>query len=137
MEDYHSLQQKVMKMGQNMSAKLQITLTEMVVLRIVKEHEGINIKELASILGGTSSAATQQVDNLVRKGYVVRAPDVNDRRSQRVSLSPETTKKINVLKRQGVGQLNSIFAALDDEEFSAYCALTRKIVNQVLESKEK
>ncbi len=132
-EDFRALQQKVLKMGQDMSAKMQITLTEMIVLRIVGEHADISIKELASMLGITSSAATQQVDNLVRKGYLVREPDARDRRSLKINLSPQATKKISLLKRRGMNQLNSVFAALDDDEFAAYCALTRKIADRVLE----
>jgi DNA-binding MarR family transcriptional regulator len=131
--DFRALHQKMAKMGQDLSAKLQITFTEMIVLRIVEDHEGIGIKELAGILGITSSAATQQVDGLVRKGYLVRTAGERDRRSLQISLSPEMTKKINVLKRQGIVRLNSVFAALDDEEFLSYCALSKKIANQVLE----
>ena len=132
-EDFHALHQKMLKMGQDFSVRLQITFTEMLVLRIVKEREGIGIKELASILSITSSAATQQVDNLVRKGFLVRAADATDRRSLRISLSPEMTKKAGVLKRQGISKLNAVFAALNDEEFLTYCALSKKIANRVLE----
>ena len=131
--DFRALHQKMVKTGQDLSAKLQITFTEMIVLRIVEDHAGIGIKELAGILGITSSAATQQVDGLVRKGYLVRAAAAQDRRSLQISLSPEMAKKINVLKRQGVSKLNSVFAALNDEEFLTYCALSKKIANQILE----
>ena len=45
--------------------------------------------DLADMLGVTSAAATMIVDRLVARGLAFRAPDVDDRRSRIVRLTPE------------------------------------------------
>ena len=46
------------------------------------------VADIASYLGVTKQAASQLVDHLVERGYVVRSPHARDRRSSLLALTP-------------------------------------------------
>ncbi|PPD57440.1 MarR family winged helix-turn-helix transcriptional regulator [Dehalogenimonas etheniformans] len=97
-------------------------------LFLISRHEGIGIKELASKLGISSSAATQLVDGLVDKGMLLRQPALEDRRALRLSLPKESRKKIEALKVQRLERFCAVFSSLDDEEFRTLIGLLDKVV---------
>lgn len=60
--------------------KNSITPSQLAVLETVMEKQPTNLKDIAEGLGITSSAATQLVDGLVGKDYLVREHRQQDRR---------------------------------------------------------
>lgn len=54
-------------------------------------HGGVTVVELAQHLGTTKQAAAQLVDQLVGRGYVVRAPHPTDRRARLLVLTDRGT----------------------------------------------
>ena len=133
LEDFRAVQHRMVKAGQAFSNELKITPTQFILLHIVSDNEGMSIKELASIMSMTSSAATQQVDNLVRKGYLIREGSIEDRRTLRISLADKAKKQLDALKVQHLEKMYSVYNVLTDEEFLTYCELNEKIANQLLE----
>ncbi len=114
------------------SADHDFTYAQMVILHIVKYHPGIGIKELAASLGITSSAATQQVDSLVRKGYLVREGNAADRRSLNLRVSADMDNRIEQMKTAFLEKMTGHFSVLSDDELAAYAELNRKIANKIL-----
>lgn len=99
------------------------------VLRFVAKNSNTSIKAIAEALQITSSAATQLVDGLVEKGYLVRKEDPDDRRVTTLSL-PESAKKIfKEFREQGLRKMMVLFDALTDEELVQYAALHKKIAD--------
>ena len=110
----------------------QITFSQLVVLRIASQYDGIGIKEIAAKLSITSSAVTQLVDGLAKKGYLKREGSPEDRRALKIGLSDQGKEKINALRIKSLEKLSSIFDVFDDEELAKYCELNKKIADKIL-----
>ena len=95
--------------------------------RLMKEKEGISVKDIADSLHITPGAVTQIVDGAVKMGIVIRAEDPNDRRSQRISLSEKAKSKIEQFKRNNFEKLEPKFTALTDKEVSQLTSLLTKV----------
>lgn len=113
-----------------------ITASQWFMLRLLNKKEGATLKEMAKSLGITSSAATQLVGALVRKGYIVREIGAKDKREIRLMLSEKSKKHIAELRSKRLQELSHIFDVLTDEEFGSYCRLCNKVA-QNLAAKEK
>ncbi len=110
----------------------QITFSQTIILNIVSQYDGISIKEIASKLSITSSAVTQLVDGLVKKGYLKRGESLEDRRALEISLSEQGKDKIYAFRMRILDKLTSILDVFDDEELVKYCELNRKIADKIL-----
>lgn len=64
-----------------------LSLAEMHALEAIGPYEARTMTETASDLGITTGTLTVSIDRLVKKGYVLRNRDVNDRRIVRISLT--------------------------------------------------
>jgi DNA-binding MarR family transcriptional regulator len=110
---------------------MQITHSQWMVLQIVKKNAKKNvntsIKDLAGILGITSSATTQIVDSLVNKELLFRKRNPDDRRVIKVALTEKSSTQLDSLKNKSFNTLYSLFDALDDDELLKYCELSNKI----------
>ncbi|HSX57954.1 MAG TPA: MarR family transcriptional regulator [Candidatus Saccharimonadales bacterium] len=98
--------------------------------RLIKEKEGISVKEIASSLNVTSAAVTQMVDQLVEKEMVTREEDPNDRRSQIIKLTPKARERIESFRANMVEKFGPAFDNLDNEEVSQLTTLLGKINKQ-------
>ena len=107
----------------------------MFILSLVKENEGLSLKELAAILGISSSAATQQVNYLVKRGYLIRELNDADRRFIKISLSKEMSNPIGVFENSLIERFTEFFSELTDEELDLYSKLNSKIANQITQIK--
>ena len=100
----------------------------MVVLRILKKNENINIKDIAGMLGITSSAITQIVNELVKKGFILRKRNPDDRRTLNLVLSEKAIIQIDSIKNKSFSELYSLFEVLSDDELIDYYKLNNKII---------
>ncbi|MEN8615233.1 MarR family transcriptional regulator [Dehalogenimonas sp. THU2] len=98
-------------------------------LHLISRQEGIGIKELASLLGITSSAATQLVDILVKRGLLIREPSPDDRRALCLVVPEEARRQIESIKDQRLERMESVFSALDDAEFQMLMNLIDKVIS--------
>jgi DNA-binding MarR family transcriptional regulator len=131
LESFHAIRHKLV-IGSHSFTDGQISLSQLVVLRIVSQEDGISIKDISGKLGITSSAVTQLVDGLVNREYLKREGSLEDRRALRLFLSAQGKVMIETMRLKGLKKLFSIFNALDDEEFAKYCELNKKIVGNIL-----
>lgn len=106
------------------------------VLQHLNKSEGTTLKELAQSLSMTSSAATQLVEALVQKGYILRKIGTNDRRELKLMLSDKSRKHIEELRNKRIQGMEHVFDVLNDEEFKSYCRLCSKVAES-LAVKEK
>jgi MarR family 2-MHQ and catechol resistance regulon transcriptional repressor len=131
-ESFHAIKNKFVLDGKSFRGDNQITFSQLIVLRIARNHDGINIKDIADRLGVTSSAITQLVDALVRKGYLKREGSPEDRRALKISISEEGMEKISTIRMWGLEKLIAVFDVLNDDELAEYCELNKKIVGEIL-----
>ena len=132
-DNFRAVYKAMVKVAPSFLKELNITYSQMIILGFVKENEGISLKELAGTMGITSSAATQQVNNLVKRGYLVREESKTDRRFVKIRLSGEMDKQVGVFEAGFLEQFFTYFNGITDEELILYCELNSRIANQILQ----
>jgi DNA-binding MarR family transcriptional regulator len=130
---FRALKHKMMSVTCFDNEKFHITPAQWHILFLVKEHDGISSKDIAKSQNISSSAATQLIDGLVSKNFLVREYDLDDRRVLKIHLSQTTKKFVDDMKTQSHARLNTIFECLSDDELQDYLVLNGKIVNRYLE----
>jgi len=131
-QNFHTIRHRLLTGTYILSAKNQIPNSQWMVLRIVYQNEGIGVKELSRMLGISSSAATQLVDSLVKKGHLVREQSPEDRRALKIRPSKKTKELIDISNTQALGKVYSLFDVLSDEELQKYCDLSKKVADKML-----
>lgn len=91
----HNFQQLLWKYGE----ELNITSTQLMVLRKLAMHPDVGITELADLLHLGNSAASGVVDRMVKAGLITRERSQSDRRSFKLAMT-EKGKEIRELSRQ-------------------------------------
>jgi DNA-binding MarR family transcriptional regulator len=117
-------------------AEERLAPSQWLVLHQVGHQNGIGVKELAASLGITSSAATQLVDSLVKKGLLIRQPSEEDRRALRLTLPEESRKRIDTMMAHRLERMVAIFGVLDDAEFQNFLDLINKVIARSQNKKE-
>jgi DNA-binding MarR family transcriptional regulator len=113
--------------------EFQITPSQWAVLGFVMRKESVGVKDIAKVLGVTSSAATQLVDELVNKGYLTRESNATDRRALSIKLSGKHKQRLMELKTKATERYAEMFNALDNQELEQYATLNKKIAGSILE----
>ena len=122
----HALKHKVFA---GMQPPAGLTSTQVMAVGIVARQQGAGIKELASALDISSSAATQLVDALVDKGFLTRQVDLSDRRAINIQLSDTARHKMAEMTGFHRDRLAALFGVLSDVELAQYTAMTCKILS--------
>ena len=130
-EALYSIRRKIASEMHHVSDEMQITHPQWIVLHHVKKSGMINIKDLANLLEITSSAATQIVDGLVKKEFLLRKRNKEDRRILNIELSNKAISKFNSIKSASFNTLSALFDVLDDEELQKYHGLNNKIASKI------
>lgn len=128
LDSLHIIKRTLLTQLGSYSKGTDLSVAQLLVLRIVGEHEGTSVKDIANLMGLTSSAITQVVNVLAEKGYLFRAENPADRRALKLRLSHRGAAQLQALQRQVVETLLDVF---DDQELIAYCALSKKILAKV------
>ncbi|PVV82728.1 MarR family winged helix-turn-helix transcriptional regulator [Dehalogenimonas alkenigignens] len=130
MEKLHSLKRLMTPEGHGPSCHQELAPSQWLVLHLVSHQEGIGIKDLASHLGITSSAATQVVNGLVNKGFLVRQASPDDRRALCLSLPEKGRRRVEAAKKQRLERIASIFKALSEEELRTFIDLADRVCSR-------
>jgi len=98
-------------------------------LLTVAARGAVSVKEIARARMISSSAATQVVNSLVKKGYLIRTQDEHDRRATLVVLGPEYKQRANAHAGNAASYLTPLFNSLSKEELEEYERLNNKLVS--------
>ena len=109
----------------------QVTFSQWRVLELISRSEPVSIKKIHQSLTISSSAATQIVNELVKKKHVIRAINTDDKRVSVVKLSLKTKKSMSSLNKKTLANVLSMFECLSDKEFKTYIKLNMKVINNV------
>ncbi|MHB1254210.1 MAG: MarR family winged helix-turn-helix transcriptional regulator [Candidatus Humimicrobiaceae bacterium] len=135
-ENIYAIKHKIMYKMVFFFKEIGITHSQMAVLRILQKSGNINIKDIAGHLGITSSATTQIVDELVKKEFLLRKRNADDRRTVNLTLSEKAMIQFDSIKNKSFNELYSLFAVLSDEELLDYCKLSSKIIGNKSEGSQ-
>lgn len=130
---FQATKQKLMKITHVLSDRSQIPYAQWIVLYTIYHNEGIGIKELSHTLGTSSSAATQLVNNLVKKGTLVCERNLEDRRALKIRLARNTKELIEDARIKAFEKIYTFFDGLTDAELQQLSDLSKKVANHILE----
>lgn len=108
-----------------------VTLAQWGVLAILQQNQSASVKEIAKGLSITSSAATQLTDGLVKKGFVLRTQNKDDRRIITLTLSEQTRKQVEQMHNESVNIFTKLFESLTDKEFEQFFNLHVKVLKGI------
>jgi len=74
----------------------ELTLPEFRSLAFINRTGGCSLNEVADHIGLEAPTASKLVDNLVKRGLIVRQEDPDDRRRVRLQISPKGKKSIDL-----------------------------------------
>lgn len=101
------------------------------ILWLIRGKEGISIGKVAEILGTSSSAVTQFINDLEKKWLVHRKSSPNDKRILEIWLTEEAKEQFIAMSDERAHHLTTLFDVLDDDEFAQYVALTQKLISRM------
>lgn len=130
-ESIHAIRNKMFTDMHLYCGVMQITHSQWIVLKLIKKNKTISIKELAGLLGTTSSATTQIVNSLVNKELLFRKRNPDDRRVLKVALTEKSSAQFDSMKSKSFSTLSSLFDVLDDDELLKYCELSNRITGSI------
>jgi DNA-binding MarR family transcriptional regulator len=93
-----------------------LTQAEFRCLRLFGTDECLNNKHIAERMKLSPSRLTRIIDGLVKKGYIGREIDVNDRRNMRVSLSEKGKSLVHKLNQAYVDIHAEILQDIDEQQ---------------------
>lgn len=100
-------------------------------LSLIRDNKGICTGKIAEMLDVSSSAVTQLVNDLEKSGLVERKPSQEDKRILEISLTEEAHIKFVHMRQERAENLARLFDTFDDQEFSQYVQLTKKILSHI------
>jgi DNA-binding MarR family transcriptional regulator len=96
-------------------------------LQVVAANPAIRPSTIASVQDVHPSLVTRQVRELEALGLVEVAPDVDDRRSCRVTLSPAGSAEVQRLTEEGLDRFGQFVAEWEAEEVQMLTSLLQKL----------
>lgn len=92
---------------------LGISRAQWTVLVRLQRHEGLKQSELADVLDLQPISLTRLLDRLAENGLIERRPDPNDRRANRLYLTPAARPLLERLSKLSGGLMEIVLAGLD------------------------
>jgi DNA-binding MarR family transcriptional regulator len=97
------------------------------VLQLLADNEGLTQNELSTLLLIKPASMTNALQNLEKKGYVMRKPDDHDQRMSRVYLTPEGSQKLQDIKTHHDVVNHVRFKGFSEEEIQQYYQYLERI----------
>jgi DNA-binding MarR family transcriptional regulator len=108
--------------------ELDLTLTQMKTLGMLDSCvEEVSVKELSERLGLSLPATSRTVDGLLRRGFLSRHEDLEDRRIKRVRLTDDGRDIVQRLATARLQGLEAYSASLSDEQRAVLMAALRDL----------
>ena len=141
-QDSESLVRHILKLAEDIyrAVKLSIppewltsdlTVAQLRILLVLYTEGPSRMSSIASSLGIAVSTATGIVDNLVRKGLVMRGTDSEDRRLVICSLSPGGQETINRLWALGRFQMERLLEGLSLDQLKTAAEVAEFLLSNV------
>ncbi len=107
-----------------------ISFPQLRILFRVRNQAGIDVRSLAAAMGISPSAASQQVDRLVERGFLDRSDDPEDRRRVRLELTDLGRQASGEISRAARGHVASVLATLSDDELRQLKSLLERVLSR-------
>lgn len=115
--------------SQELFGKYPFNSQQLPLLGMVALENGALVKEIAGRLLITSSAATQMIHTLIKKGLLVKTADHKDKRAVRVVLTPKTRKLLSQFHKDMIRNMEQMFKPVPDAELVRLAEVFRTILS--------
>jgi DNA-binding MarR family transcriptional regulator len=115
-------------------ADLDLSFTQVKSLLVLRESDGLAVKDLGARLNLSLPAASRAVDQLVQRGLVGRTESAADRRSRLVALLPAGRELLDDFTRARTGALERWAESLPADQQAALLAALLPIVERTRRS---
>ena len=112
---------------------IDLTLEMLEILRLLWNEDKMNQQDIVNKTHRNKASITSLLDNMSRRGLVVRTPDAADKRNNLISLTEEGRNYRQVLKPIVEEMYHNVYADLSEEEIAKAIALLKKIENKLNE----
>jgi DNA-binding MarR family transcriptional regulator len=106
-------------------------------LYLLADISCMSIKDIASALSTTSSAATQLVESLSPHQFIDRHPGKDDRRYVEISLNEKALAFFRTFRVAHHAFLSDILEPLSDSELDSITSLRQKVITHLRKTYEK
>ncbi len=94
---------------------VQLTFSQLKLLKLIAQSEACNISQVAAFLGVSSAAASKAVDRLVRRDLLRRTEAEGDRRAVEIALTVEGNRLLGEYEKVTSQTLEEIFGEVVPE----------------------
>lgn len=122
------LEQDVKTLLERRFAAEDITVTQWIALKVVRDAAVSNPGELARELNITTGATTRLIDTLEERGLMVRDRSAEDRRIVGLKVTGAGDAMIQAIAPIVVGGWNELVAEFDDDEVTQFSAMLARML---------
>ena len=117
LELWHHLTRGASQQLYGLIADLDISITQMKTLHVLADGGSeVSVKELSDRLGLSLPGASRIVDALMRRGWLERREDPDDRRMKRIGITAEGRKALDRIETARLAGLEDYAASLTPEQ---------------------
>ena len=127
-EGFMSMQKAMSSRKDLFLKQFELTVPQMHILYSIAQGKTLTVKDIATKMGITSSAATQIIQGLVKSGYVERKNDDRDGRVIHIQFSKEGQLKFKKFREAHLERISKIFASLTDQELDLLIEIPKKVL---------
>jgi DNA-binding MarR family transcriptional regulator len=103
-------------------------------LRQIDSSEPLRLGELAARLGVEASHVTRQAQQLEKVGYVTRVADPDDRRAQRIQITPAGRDAVDRIRTVSCRGMERALADWTPEELGQFATMFHRLLDDFLAS---
>jgi len=130
-EGFHVIKQRAFNSHLKFDQDI-LSTSQWVALNVIWRNQPAAVNKISEKLGISSSATTQLVNELARKGYVTRKANAGDKRVTSILLSLKTKKFFTKMKKKQLGYIIKAFSVLNDKELEDFAGLNKKIIKNII-----
>ena len=110
---------------------INLTAEQFLVMDALWNQGEMTQQNIAYIIQKDKNSVTQFIDNLEKKGLVVRSVDAADRRVNNIKLSPTGLAMKDNTKQVAIGAINDILDGIPEDDFKAFVKVLNKACNNI------
>ncbi len=115
----------------------RVTASQGYTLLSLPESESITMNALSEAMGLANSTMTRMVDQLVKKGFVCRTPDVEDRRVVRVGLTAKGQEMRQSLEEAQQYLFGQVLSEIPPDERHVLLQVLERVVTAIETVRQK
>ena len=110
---------------------INLTAEQFLVMDTLWNQGEMTQQNIAYIIQKDKNSVTQFIDNLEKKGLVVRSVDSADRRVNNIKLSPTGLAMKDNTKQVAIGAINDILEGIPEDDLKAFVKVLNKACNNI------